>query len=130
MRYRPATEVVLSKVSCPWTASSKAAAAWVGQAHRHLGTVLGLGLALVSILAIVVGRTRRMLGAWPSAYLCSGWGSVADWPLGLGVAAGARIVVVADEVIPETGCDDHQTPATQGLMAGFVPMMVLAARIG
>ncbi|MDO6387245.1 MULTISPECIES: ZIP family metal transporter [unclassified Uliginosibacterium] len=68
-----------------------------------LGAVLGLGLA----------------GGFALAY-----------PVGLGLAAGAMIFVVSHEVIPETHRNGHQTPATLGLMAGFVLMMVLDTALG
>ncbi len=50
-------------------------------------------------------------------------------PIGFGLAAGAMIFVVSDEIIPES----HQTEAgraTLGLMIGFVMMMVLDSALG
>lgn len=52
-------------------------------------------------------------------------GSAFAYPVGLGLAAGAMIFVVSHEVIPETHRNNHQTPATLGLMGGFALMLVL-----
>lgn len=52
------------------------------------------------------------------------------YPGGLGLAAGAMIFVVSHEVIPETHRNGHQRPATMGLMAGFMVMMVLDTALG
>lgn len=57
-------------------------------------------------------------------------GSELAYPIGLGLAAGAMIFVVSHEVIPETHRNNHQTPATIGLMAGFAIMMVLDSVLG
>jgi len=46
-------------------------------------------------------------------------------PIGLGLAAGAMILVVSHEAVPETHRNGHQAPAALGLMAGFAVMMVL-----
>jgi zinc transporter, ZIP family len=52
------------------------------------------------------------------------------YPGGLGLAAGAMIFVVSHEVIPETHRNGHEKPATLGLMAGFMVMMVLDTTLG
>ena len=57
-------------------------------------------------------------------------GSALAYPIGLGLAAGAMLFVVSHEVIPETHRNNHQTPATLGLMAGFAIMMVLDSTLG
>lgn len=46
-------------------------------------------------------------------------------PLGMALAAGAMLYVIAHEVIPESQRDGHARTATAALMAGFVAMMVL-----
>jgi ZIP family zinc transporter len=46
-------------------------------------------------------------------------------PLALAGAAGAMLFVVSHEVIPETHRDGNETPATFGVVAGFVLMMLL-----
>lgn len=53
-----------------------------------------------------------------------------SYPLGLGIAAGAMIFVVSHEVIPETHRNGHQTPATVGLMAGFMVIMLMDTLLG
>ena len=40
------------------------------------------------------------------------------------------LFVVSHEVIPQTHCNGHQTPATLGLMLGFALMMVLDTTLG
>ncbi|AWB33580.1 ZIP family metal transporter [Orrella marina] len=57
-------------------------------------------------------------------------GSALAYPVGLGLAAGAMLFVVSHEVIPETHRNNHQTPATIGLMVGFAVMMVLDSILG
>lgn len=53
-----------------------------------------------------------------------------SYPLGLAIAAGAMIFVVSHEVIPETHRNGHQTPATVGLMGGFVLIMLIDTLLG
>lgn len=84
----------------PWRAALIAAATGF---MEPLGALLGIGLANGLALA---------------------------YPIGLGLAAGAMIFVVSHEVIPETHRNGHQTPATIGLMSGFVVMMVLDTALG
>lgn len=52
------------------------------------------------------------------------------YPLSMGLAAGAMIFVVSNEVIPETHRNGHQTLATLGLMGGFMVMMFLDVALG
>src|SRR5574343_723683 len=52
-------------------------------------------------------------------------GLVIAYPIGLGLAAGAMIFVVSNEVIPETHRNGHQKFATVGLVVGFALMMTL-----
>lgn len=63
------------------------------------------------------------LGALVGVSLASGLALL--YPIGMGLAAGAMIFVVSHEVIPETHRNDHQTPATIGLISGFAVMMFL-----
>lgn len=51
--------------------------------------------------------------------------SVALLPWGLAVAAGAMLFVISHEVIPETHRNGHETPATFGVIVGFILMMFL-----
>lgn len=51
--------------------------------------------------------------------------SAALLPLSLAIAAGAMLFVISHEVIPETHRNGHETPATFGVVLGFVVMMYL-----
>ena len=46
-------------------------------------------------------------------------------PWGLAFAAGAMVLIIADEMIPESHKKGFQREATFGLIAGFVTMMLL-----
>jgi ZIP family zinc transporter len=76
-----------------------------------------------SIAIAAAGGLLEPLGALLGAALIGS--SLAAYPLGLGLAAGAMLFVVSHEVIPETHRNGHQTAATLGLMFGFILMMVL-----
>lgn len=52
------------------------------------------------------------------------------YPVGLGLAAGAMIFVVSNEVIPETHRNGNQRYATIGLVIGFALMMTLDTILG
>lgn len=52
------------------------------------------------------------------------------YPVGLGLAAGAMIFVVSNEVIPETHRNGNQRFATVGLVVGFALMMTLDTVLG
>lgn len=56
--------------------------------------------------------------------------SAALLPGALAVAAGAMLFVISHEVIPETHRNGHETPATFGVIVGFVMMMYLDIAIG
>jgi ZIP family zinc transporter len=51
--------------------------------------------------------------------------SAAALPFALALCAGAMIFVISHEIIPESHRQGHETPATFGLLAGFVAMMFL-----
>lgn len=51
-------------------------------------------------------------------------------PFSMALAAGAMIYVVADSLIPEMHSHGNRALATQGLMLGFVTMMVLDVALG
>jgi len=46
-------------------------------------------------------------------------------PTAMGLAAGAMIFVVSDEIIPESHRKGHERWATMGVILGFVIMMIL-----
>lgn len=80
-------------------------------------TAAGIGSGLVEPVGALLGV--GLAGGFAIAY-----------PIGLGLAAGAMLFVVSHEVIPETHRNGHQTPATIGLMGGFMLMMVLDTVLG
>jgi ZIP family zinc transporter len=51
-------------------------------------------------------------------------------PLGLAFAAGAMLVVISDEIIPETHAKGRSRLATFGIIVGFVIMMALDNLLG
>ncbi len=93
------------------------------------------GLAVVFALRRIQISTPKAVGVAAATGLVEPVGAVfgifmasglpLSYPLGLGIAAGAMIFVVSHEVIPETHRNGHQTPATVGLMAGFVLIMLI-----
>jgi zinc transporter, ZIP family len=85
---------------------SRSAAFWVGTLTGLVEPVGGaLGAALVAI-------------ATPAL------------PLVLGMAAGAMLFVISDEIIPETHRRGYETVATFSLLGGFVTMMFLDTVFG
>lgn len=81
-----------------------------------------------AVLVAVLSGLLEPIGAFLGVGLSSGFALA--YPIGLGLAAGAMIFVVSHEVIPETHRNGHQTPATLGLMTGFIIMMVLDTGLG
>ena len=51
-------------------------------------------------------------------------------PFTMALAAGAMIFVVADSLVPEMQAHGNKALAMQGLMLGFVIMMVLDVALG
>lgn len=51
-------------------------------------------------------------------------------PLGLGVAAGAMLYVVVDELVPESHLRGHDRLASGALFGGFALMMTLDSALG
>jgi ZIP family zinc transporter len=79
---------------------SRSAAFWVGTLTGLVEPIGGaLGAAVVSIAAAL--------------------------PVVLGMAAGAMLFVISDEIIPETHRRGYETVATFSLLGGFVAMMFL-----
>ncbi|HEY8353517.1 MAG TPA: ZIP family metal transporter [Methylophilaceae bacterium] len=81
-----------------------------------------------AVLVAILSGLLEPVGAFLGVGLSSGFALA--YPIGLGLAAGAMIFVVSHEVIPETHRNGHQTPATLGLMAGFILMMMLDTSLG
>ncbi len=74
--------------------------------------------ALIALATGLVEPLGGLLGAGAIAIS----GTLLPW--GLALAAGAMIFVIIHEIIPETHRHGHETPATVGLLAGFVLMML------
>lgn len=56
--------------------------------------------------------------------------SVAALPFALALCAGAMLFVISHEIIPESHRQGHETPATFGLLVGFIAMMFLDVALG
>jgi zinc transporter ZupT len=94
---------------------------------------LAMGIALVlagagmsRIKAFVIGAASGLVEP-VFALLCAWLVSLAELllPLGLGLAAGAMLLVVTHEVIPESRRNGHDKLASLGLLIGFCLMMVI-----
>lgn len=98
------------------------------------GLAVALALRTIDLSArraVLLGAATGLvepLGALLGIGLSSGLETA--YPTGLGLAAGAMIFVVSHEVIPETHRNGHQTPATIGLMGGFILMMIMDTVLG
>ncbi len=85
--------------------------------YSALGAVgIALGTGVIETLGGLVGATVVSLSA-------------ALLPAALAVAAGAMLFVISHEVIPETHRNGNETPATFGVVVGFVVMMYLDVAI-
>jgi ZIP family zinc transporter len=78
-----------------------------------IGTLTGVIEPIAALLTIVL--TKFMVPVLP--YL-------------LAFAAGAKIYVVIEELIPESQQGEHSNLATVGFLAGFVVMLILSLLIG
>jgi ZIP family zinc transporter len=83
---------------------------------------VGYSRAIAFAVALATGLIEPMAGLF-GAVMVGG----AQWllPWGLAFAAGAMLFVISHEVIPESHRRGHETPATTGILAGFVVMMML-----
>ena len=112
------------------------------------GIALGLGIGLQNIpegLAVAVSLLAIGYGRWVGFAVGSLTGLVepvggvigaaALWlaepamPLILGIAAGAMLFIISDEIIPETHRGPHQDLATFALLGGVVVMMLMQAAL-
>ncbi|WP_296262243.1 MULTISPECIES: ZIP family metal transporter [unclassified Pseudomonas] len=112
-----------------------------GLAHADslaMGIVLqdvpeGLVIALVLAAAGMSRLNAFLIGAASGlvepvfAVLCAWLVEVAAWllPIGLALAAGAMLLVVTHEIIPESRRNGHDKIASLGLLIGFCLMMVM-----
>jgi ZIP family zinc transporter len=93
------------------------------------GLVIALVLAGAGILrgkAFLIGAASGLVEP-VFALLCAWLVSLAELllPLGLALAAGAMLLVVTHEVIPESRRNGHDKLASLGLLIGFCLMMVM-----
>lgn len=86
--------------------------------YRH-GTAIAVGAA--SGLVEPLGGLFGALAVWLAAPLL---------PLLLGLAGGAMLYIISDEIIPETHRRDAHSHVTFALMGGFVVMMFLDVLLG
>ncbi|WP_095144998.1 ZIP family metal transporter [Pseudomonas sp. Irchel s3b6] len=98
----------------------------------------GLVIALVLAGAGMSRARSFLIGAVSGlvepvfALLCAWLVSLAEviLPLGLALAAGAMLLVVTHEVIPESRRNGHDKLASLGLLVGFCLMMVMDTALG
>jgi ZIP family zinc transporter len=84
---------------------------WRLNYNRFVAVAIGGATGLVEPIAASWARRRSR---------CSG-----RCCRGVGIAAGAMIFVISNEIVPETHRHGHEGMATTGLMVGVVVMMVL-----
>lgn len=84
--------------------------------------------ALSATLIAAASGLMEPLGAVVGVGISSGYALA--YPVSLGLAAGAMLFVVSNEIIPETHRNGHQAAATLGLMGGFAVMMFLDTALG
>ncbi len=87
---------------------------------------LGYRPSVAIMVALLTGLVETV-GGFTGAGVVSL--SAALLPHALAFAAGAMLFVISHEVIPETHRNGHETPATFGVLSGFVLMMVLDVAI-
>lgn len=107
-------------------------------------TALGLGIGFQDIPeGLVVAMALQGIGmpTWRAALVGAASGAVeplagltgallvglstAALPFALALCAGAMLFVISHEIIPESHRQGHETPATFGLLIGFILMMFL-----
>lgn len=98
------------------------------------GLVIALVLAAAGmsrVKAFLIGAASGLVEP-AFALLCAWLVSLAEMllPLGLALAAGAMLLVVTHEVIPESRRNGHEKLASLGLLVGFCLMMVLDTALG
>ncbi|WP_460080222.1 ZIP family metal transporter [Pseudomonas sp. H3_H05] len=98
------------------------------------GLVIALVLAAAGmsrVKAFLIGAASGLVEP-VFALLCAWLVSLAEMllPLGLALAAGAMLLVVTHEVIPESRRNGHEKLASLGLLVGFCLMMVLDTALG
>lgn len=85
--------------------------------RRRVALAVGMLSGLTEPIMAVIGAV--LLGTSPAML-----------PWGLALAAGAMLFVISHEIIPESHRMGHELSATNGLMLGFVVMMILDTALG
>lgn len=85
--------------------------------RRRVALAVGMLSGLTEPIMAVIGAV--LLGTSPAML-----------PWGLALAAGAMLFVISHEIIPESHRLGHELSATNGLMLGFVVMMILDTALG
>ncbi len=88
---------------------------------------VGYSRALAVAIAVLSGLTEPVMAIVGAAVLGE---SSLLLPWGLALAAGAMLFVISHEMIPESHRQGHELAATNGLMLGFVLMMLLDTALG
>jgi ZIP family zinc transporter len=88
---------------------------------------VGYSRALAVGIAVLSGLTEPVMAIIGAAVLGE---SSLLLPWGLALAAGAMLFVISHEMIPESHRQGHELAATNGLMLGFVLMMLLDTGLG
>ena len=111
------------------TAAASALATGISVQDIPEGLVVAMALLAVGYsrtlavgIAILSGLTEPVMAIVGAAVLGE---SSLLLPWGLAVAAGAMLFVISHEMIPESHRQGHELAATNGLMLGFVLMMLL-----
>jgi ZIP family zinc transporter len=116
------------------TAAATALATGISVQDIPEGLVVAMALLAVGYsrtlavgIAILSGLTEPVMAIVGAAVLGE---SSFLLPWGLAVAAGAMLFVISHEMIPESHRQGHELAATNGLMLGFVLMMLLDTALG
>lgn len=88
---------------------------------------VGYSRALSISIGILSGLTEPVMAVIGATILGE---SSMLLPWGLALAAGAMLFVISHEMIPESHRQGHELAATNGLMIGFVLMMLLDTALG
>ncbi|MDX3774639.1 ZIP family metal transporter [Chromatiaceae bacterium AAb-1] len=88
---------------------------------------VGYSRALAVGIGVLSGLTEPVMAIVGAAILGE---SSLLLPWGLALAAGAMLFVISHEMIPESHRQGHELAATNGLMLGFVLMMLLDTALG
>lgn len=97
------------------------------------GFVVAMALLAVGysrLLALMVGMLSGLVEPLMAVIGAIVLSNALLLPWGLAMAAGAMLFVISHEMIPESHRQGHEMAATNGLMLGFVLMLVLDTALG